>query len=72
IMKHTHPELKRPFRTPLNPLIPALGAAFCIYLMSGLPLITWLRFFIWLAIGLVIYFTYSQKHSLLESNIDWR
>jgi APA family basic amino acid/polyamine antiporter len=66
IMKYTHPELKRPFKTPLNPLIPALGAAFCLYLMSGLPLITWLRFFIWLAIGLVIYFTYSERHSLLR------
>lgn len=66
IMKYTHPELKRPFKTPLNPLIPALGAAFCLYLMSGLPLITWLRFFIWLTIGLVIYFTYSKRHSLLR------
>ena len=66
IMKYTHPELKRPFKTPLNPLIPALGAAFCLYLMSGLPLITWLRFFIWLVIGLVIYFTYSERHSLLR------
>jgi basic amino acid/polyamine antiporter, APA family len=64
-LRYTHPNLPRPFRTPLSPLVPALGAASCLYLAAQLPLITWLRFGLWLAIGLVIYFGYSRHHSAL-------
>lgn len=62
----THPDLKRPFKLPFYPYFPILGIFSCLYLMIHLPLVTWLRFFIWLVIGLVIYFTYSRKHSLLN------
>jgi APA family basic amino acid/polyamine antiporter len=55
----THPELDRPFRTPGMPVVPILGAGMCLYLMYGLPGITWLRLLIWLAIGLAIYFLYG-------------
>ena len=47
-------------------MIPLLGIAFCLYLMASLPLITWLRFVIWLAIGMIIYFGYSRSHSVLN------
>lgn len=63
ILRHVEPDLRRPFRTPLVPLVPILGALFCGYLMSSLPLVTWYRFFIWMAIGLVIYFSYGRFHS---------
>ena len=66
VMRKTHPELPRPFRTPLVPLVPILGILANLFLMFGLGLENWLRLFVWLAIGLVIYFTYSRKHSLLN------
>lgn len=65
VLRITQPNLVRPFKLPLNPVIPMLGIIFCVYLMAYLPLITWLRFGIWLVIGLIIYFMYSKKHSLL-------
>jgi len=64
-LRYTHPDLPRPFRTPWSPLIPLLGAAACLYLALQLPLITWLRFGLWLVLGLVIYFAYSRRHSAL-------
>ena len=42
------------------PVVPILGVAFCVFLMARLPMVTWIRFFVWLAIGLVIYFTYGR------------
>lgn len=65
IMRRTHPNLHRPFKTPFNPLFPVLGIAFCLYLMLSLPWLTWARFGVWLIIGLVIYFAYSRANSLL-------
>lgn len=65
VLRYTRPELPRPFKTPFSPLIPLLGIAFCVYLMTSLPLITWERFVIWLGIGLVVYFAYSRKRSAL-------
>lgn len=65
VLRYRHPELPRPFRTPGVPVVPVLGMAFCLYLMSSLPLDTWLRLVVWLAIGLAIYFGYGRKHSLL-------
>lgn len=62
----THPDLERPFRLPLNPLFPVLGIIFCVYLMLHLPAVTWWRFVIWSAIGLIMYFLYGIKHSLLK------
>jgi APA family basic amino acid/polyamine antiporter len=66
-IRYTHPDLPRPFRTPWSPLIPLLGAASCLYLAAQLPLMTWLRFGLWLALGLAIYFVYSRQHSTLAA-----
>lgn len=66
ILRRTKPDLKRPFKTPFSPVIPLLGIVFCVYLMLALPAETWWRFVIWMAIGVVIYFTYSRLHSALH------
>ncbi len=63
ILRHADPGRKRPFATPLVPWVPILGVVFCVYLMASLPALTWMRFFVWLAAGLVIYFTYGRRHS---------
>lgn len=67
VLRYTKPEMKRPFKTPFSPLIPILGIVFCLYLMAHLPLVTWIRFLVWMALGLIIYFTYSLQHSKLAS-----
>jgi APA family basic amino acid/polyamine antiporter len=67
LMRRTHPELKRPFRTPWVPLIPLLGIAFNLTLMAGLGWTNWARLFGWMAIGLAIYFGYSRKHSITHN-----
>jgi basic amino acid/polyamine antiporter, APA family len=63
ILRVRRPDLVRPFRTPLVPLIPILGMAISLALMSGLKALTWIRLVVWLVIGMVIYFTYGIKHS---------
>lgn len=65
ILRYTKPHLPRPFKTPFNPLVPGLGITFCTYLMFSLPMITWVRFFTWMILGLVVYFGYSRHRSLL-------
>jgi APA family basic amino acid/polyamine antiporter len=67
VLRRTQPERPRGFRVPWCPLLPALSIVFCLVLMMALPLETWLRFVIWLAIGLVIYFLFGRRHSVLES-----
>jgi APA family basic amino acid/polyamine antiporter len=49
------------------PLVPILGALFCTYLMLQLPVVTWIRFFLWMAAGLAIYFFYGRFHSLVDA-----
>jgi APA family basic amino acid/polyamine antiporter len=66
VLRRTKPDLRRPFRTPLVPLVPILGMLCCLGLMSGLGLHTWERLLIWLVIGLAIYFTYGRFHSVLR------
>jgi len=66
IMRKTDPTTPRPFRTPLVPWVPALGILFCGYLMISLPKDTWARLIVWMAIGLLIYFTYGRRHSVLN------
>ena len=66
-LRYTHPDVPRPFRTPLMPLLPLAGAGTCLYLMAQLPLITWLRFGGWLALGFLVYFGYSRRHSALAA-----
>src|SRR3954467_1436604 len=70
VLRRTDPSRARPFRVPFNPVFPMLGVIFCLVLMLSLPLETWLRFFGWLVIGLVIYFLYSVRHSKLRRGID--
>jgi len=62
-LRKRQPERPRSFRVPMVPLFPLISVVLCGGLMTGLTVITWLRFVIWLAIGLVIYFTFSKKHS---------
>ncbi len=66
IMRRKHPEAERPFRAPFGMLTPILGIALCLLLMFSLPAENWWRLFIWLAIGFVIYFSYSRKHSVMK------
>lgn len=68
VLRKTRPDIARPFKTPGVPLVPILGVLSCLYLMTGLPMITWVRFVIWLAVGLVIYFAYGTHHTRI--NID--
>ncbi|MCC6317840.1 MAG: amino acid permease [Gemmatimonadaceae bacterium] len=63
VLRYRSPNLHRPFRTPMVPVVPVLAILICGYMMSGLPLDTWLRLLIWLAIGLLIYFGYGKHNS---------
>ena len=65
ILRKRDPDRPRAFKTPWVPLIPLLGIASCAYLMFGLPWITWIRFGLWLAVGLVVYFSYGYRKSVL-------
>jgi len=66
VLRKKRPELERPFRTPLVPLVPLLGAGICLYQMAALPSDTWYRLIIWMVIGVVIYFAYGKKKSKLD------
>ena len=72
IMRRTHPEAPRPFRAPFGSVIPILGILSCLTLMFSLPPENWVRLFVWLVIGLVIYFSYSRKHSTLAATLSAR
>ena len=63
VLRRNRPELPRPFRTPMVPLVPILGIVVCLGMMAFLPLDTWLRLAIWMALGLAIYFFYGRHHS---------
>jgi APA family basic amino acid/polyamine antiporter len=65
VMRRIDPHAPRPFRCPLVPLVPILGIFFCLLLMFSLPAENWLRLFIWLALGFVIYFMYGRHHSVM-------
>jgi basic amino acid/polyamine antiporter, APA family len=66
ILRYTQPDLPRPFRCPGVPVIPAISIFACLFLISNLAVFTWIAFAVWFVIGLIIYFTYSRKHSLLN------
>ena len=68
ILRYREPNRRRGFRVPGGPIIPALSATFCLLLMAGLPIITWIRFFGWLSLGLLIYFFYSRHRSEFAPN----
>jgi APA family basic amino acid/polyamine antiporter len=70
VLRRTAPDRPRPFRVPLVPLFPILGVIFCLILMLSLPVETWIRFFVWLAIGMLIYFGYGVRNSRLRKGVD--
>src|SRR5271163_3223589 len=69
ILRVRRPDLKRPFRTPWVPVVPILGIIVSLGLMASLNGVTWIRLFVWLIIGLVIYFTYGVKHSKVRNGL---
>ncbi len=66
VLRFTHPDIQRPFRTPLFWLVSPLGAGACFILMYNLPHDTWARLIVWMAIGLAIYFCYGRRHSKVQ------
>lgn len=66
VLRKTQPDIIRPFRTPLVPFVPILGAGICLAQMLALPLDTWIRLIVWMVIGFIIYFAYGIKHSKLN------
>jgi APA family basic amino acid/polyamine antiporter len=65
VMRRTNPDAPRPFRCPFVPVVPILGIAACLLLMLSLPAANWYRLFLWLLLGLCIYFFYGRYHSQL-------
>jgi basic amino acid/polyamine antiporter, APA family len=65
VLRRTRPDLPRAFKVPGYPVVPILAALLCFLLMGFLTLGTWVRFFVWMAVGLVVYFAYSRSHSRL-------
>ncbi|MEO8226206.1 MAG: amino acid permease [Gemmatimonadota bacterium] len=63
VLRHKEPDRVRPFRAPLVPLTPIIAIVSCVYLMSQLPRLTWIRFGVWLVLGLAIYFLYGIRNS---------
>ncbi|MGD8190792.1 amino acid permease [Brevibacillus ginsengisoli] len=68
VLRKTNPDLPRAFRVPMVPLIPILSILLCGYLVVSLPEITWIGFLVWLVIGIVVYFSYGRKNSVLRSS----
>jgi APA family basic amino acid/polyamine antiporter len=65
VLRKSHPNLKRAFKVPFVPVLPVISALLCIYLMTSLPMTTWIAFVIWIGIGLIVYFAYARRHSKL-------
>ena len=65
VLRVKQPDMERPFRTPLSPVLPVVSGICCVLLMSNLAVETWLRFLVWLVLGLIIYVTYSRTHARL-------
>jgi basic amino acid/polyamine antiporter, APA family len=70
VMRKTNPDANRPFRAPFVPLVPILGIATCLLLMFSLPEGNWYRLIIWLVIGLLIYFLYGRRHSVMSRHTE--
>jgi len=65
VLRKRRPDARRPFRVPFGPVFPVLGILSCAYLMLSLPVLTWVRFLVWLDIGMIIYWFYGRTHSPL-------
>ena len=72
VLRAKRPDAKRPFRVPFGPVFPALGILSCSYLMLSLPVLTWVRFLVWLDIGMIIYWFYGRTHSPLVNASESR
>src|SRR5687768_10425560 len=70
VLRRVSPDLQRPFRTPLVPLVPILAILICGYMMYSLPGDTWIRLMVWLGIGLAIYFAYGKAHSRIGTTAE--
>lgn len=70
VLRRTRPELHRPFRVPLSPVLPVVAALACLFLMANLDVQTWLRFGVWLVVGLAIYGCYGRRHARLAQPVD--
>ncbi|VBB08766.1 amino acid/polyamine transporter i [Lucifera butyrica] len=68
VLRHTKPDIPRPFRCPAVPLVAPLAVIFCGYLMYNLPAETWVRFFVWSGIGFIVYFLYGYRKSVLNKS----
>jgi APA family basic amino acid/polyamine antiporter len=66
VLRYKEPDRHRPFRVPFVPWTPIISILACFYLMAHLPSVTWIRFGIWLAVGLVFYWLYGLRHSRLR------
>ncbi len=69
-LRYTKPDMHRPFKTPGMPYVPILGVLSCLYLIINLPYVTLIRFLVWMAVGLVVYFVYSRTNSALEVDTE--
>jgi APA family basic amino acid/polyamine antiporter len=65
VLRRTRPDARRSFRTPFVPFVPLAGIGFSLWLLSKLPYVAWERFLLWMGLGLLIYFLYGRRHSLL-------
>ena len=70
VLRKSLPDAVRPFRTPFVPFVPIMGVIVCLYLMYSLPSESWIRLFIWMAIGIAIYFAYGKKYSKIREIRD--
>ncbi|GAW91500.1 amino acid permease [Calderihabitans maritimus] len=67
VLRKTMPDLPRPFKVPWMPVVPLAAIGFAVFLIFNLPRLTWIRFFIWMALGLIIYFSYGYRRSRLAT-----
>ena len=67
ILRYREPDRHRAFRAPGGPLAPIITILTCLLLMAGLPIMNWIRFFVWMILGLVLYYFYGRKHSTLRA-----
>lgn len=70
VLRRTRPDAPRTFRTPFVPWTPLVGIGFCLWLLSKLPAVAWQRFAIWMALGLLLYFSYGRRHSVLKARLQ--